>query len=256
MRFGEGRDEDGLDSGGERVRRGDRRRSIMSSADPGRMRLIELYRKRAKHYDLVSRLSPVPGYPQQALRVRAIRALGLRRGDTVVDVACGTGLNFPLIEKAIGPTGRIVGVDLTDAMLARAASRVSAGAWSNVDLVQADAAAFVFPAGVDAVLSTYALTQVPECAAVIAHASAALADAGRCVVLDLKIPERTPKWMLRLGVAAVGSAARLDEWSARRPWESIRAAVEQELVDPCWTELCFGTAFLAAGGAPVRAIDR
>lgn len=33
---------------------------------------------------------------------------------------CGTGLNFALIEQAIGPDGRIVGVDLTDAMLTQA----------------------------------------------------------------------------------------------------------------------------------------
>ena len=52
------------------------------------------------------------------------RALGLRPGDTVVDIACGTGLNFPLLEEAIGPDGRIVGVDLTDAMLAQAQRRI------------------------------------------------------------------------------------------------------------------------------------
>jgi ubiquinone/menaquinone biosynthesis C-methylase UbiE len=42
----------------------------------------------------------------------------------VVDIACGTGLNFPLIEEVIGPDGRIVGVDLTDAMLAQAQDRI------------------------------------------------------------------------------------------------------------------------------------
>jgi hypothetical protein len=33
----------------------------------------------------------------------------------------------------------------------------------------------------------------------------------------------------------------------RRPWEAIRAAMQEELCDLSWTELCFGTAFLAAG---------
>src|SRR6202045_466844 len=117
-------------------------------------RLIETYRKKAKHYDITSRLYPAPGYPQRIQRLRAVQALGLRKGDTVIDMACGTGLNFPLLQQAVGPGGRIVGVDLTDAMLARAQDRIEANSWSNVSLVQADAAGFDFPTEVDAILST------------------------------------------------------------------------------------------------------
>jgi ubiquinone/menaquinone biosynthesis C-methylase UbiE len=227
----------------------------VSQADRTRERLIETYRKKAKRYDLTSRLYPVPGYPQRGQRVRAVQALGLSAGDTVVEIACATGLNFPLIEGAIGPAGRIVGVDLTDAMLARAKHRVAANAWSNVRLVQADAAEFGFPAGVDAILSTYALTQVPGCARVIAHGAAALAAGGRFVVLDLKIPDNTPRWLSRLGAAVVPTSASLDEWIMRRPWETIRACMQEELGDPSWTELCFGTAFIAAGCGP-GTVDR
>src|ERR1700733_11606309 len=108
----------------------------MSHIDSTRERLIEIYRKKAKHYDVTSRLYPVPGYPQRSQRLRAVRELGLHTGDTVVDIACGTGLNFRLIEEMIGSGGRIVGVDLTDTMLARAEDRVEAHGWSNVSLVQ------------------------------------------------------------------------------------------------------------------------
>src|ERR1700691_5632438 len=86
----------------------------VSETDRTREHLIETYRKKAKHYDITSRLYPAPGYPQRAQRLRAVHALGLRAGDSVVDIACGTGLNFPLLEEVIGPDGRIVGVDLTD----------------------------------------------------------------------------------------------------------------------------------------------
>jgi ubiquinone/menaquinone biosynthesis C-methylase UbiE len=212
-------------------------------------RLIETYRKKAKHYDVTSRLYPVPGYPQRAQRLQAVRALGLRPGATVIDMACGTGLNFRLLEEVIGPGGRIVGVDLTDAMLARAQDRIKANGWSNVSLVQADAAGFDFPAGADAILSTYALTQVPECAEVIAHGAKALSPGGRWVVLDLKVPGNTPRWLAQLGIAMVRPFASIDEWTMRRPWEAIRGAVQQELADPSWTELFFGTAFLAAGSS-------
>lgn len=219
----------------------------MSQADRTRERLIEIYRRKAKHYDVTSRLYPAPGYPQRAQRLRAVQALGLRTDDTVVDIACGTGLNFSRIEEAIGPGGRIVGVDLTDAMIARAYDRVEANGWSNISLIQSDAAAFDFPAEVDAILSTYALTQVPECGQVIARGAGALSGGGRWVVLDLKIPDNTPGWLSRLGSATVRTSASLDEWIARRPWEKIRAAMQDALAEPSWTELCFGTAFLAAG---------
>ena len=219
----------------------------MSQADRTQERLIETYRKKAKRYDLTSRLYPVPGYPQRTQRLRAVRALGLRRGDTVVDMACGTGLNFPLLERVVGPGGRIVGVDLTDAMLARAQDRIETNGWRNVSLVQADAAGFDFPAEVNAILSTYAMTQVPECAEVIAHGAKALSGGGRWVVLDLKVPGSTPRWLTQFGTATVRPFAAIDEWIMRRPWEAIRAAMQEELADPSWTELFFGTAFLAAG---------
>jgi ubiquinone/menaquinone biosynthesis C-methylase UbiE len=224
----------------------------VSQIDGTREHLIETYRKKARHYDLTSRLYPAPGYPQRTQRLRAVQALGLRPGDTVIDMACGTGLNFPLLQQAVGPGGRIVGVDLTDAMLARAQDRIKANGWGNVSLVQADAAGFDFPAGADAILSTYALTQVPECAEVIAHGAAALAAGGRWAVLDLKVPGRTPGWLAQLGTATVRPFAAIDEWMMRRPWEAIRAAMQEELADFSWTELFFGTAFLAAGSSGVQ----
>ncbi len=217
----------------------------MSQIDRTREHLIEVYRKKAKHYDITSRFSPVPGYPERAQRLRAIQALDLRPGDRVVDVACGTGLNFPLIAEIIGPGGQIVGVDLTDAMLARAEDRIAANGWRNISLVQADAADFDFPTEADAILSTYALTQVPGCAEVIAHGAAALSRGGRWVVLDLKVPADVPRWLVGLGTAIVRPFASIDQWITRRPWEVIRAAMQEELSELSWTELSFGTAFLA-----------
>jgi ubiquinone/menaquinone biosynthesis C-methylase UbiE len=219
----------------------------VSRIDSTREHLIETYRRKARHYDVTSRLYPVPGYPQRAQRLRAARALELRPGDSVVDVACGTGLNFSLIEEAIGPGGRIIGVDLTDAMLAQAERRAGRSGWRNVSLVQADAADFDFPAGVDAILSTYALSHVPESGDVIAHGAAALAEGGRWVVLDLKAPDIAPRWLGQLGIAAVRPFASIEQWLARRPWEAVRAAMEETLADPSWTDLFYGTAFLAVG---------
>jgi demethylmenaquinone methyltransferase/2-methoxy-6-polyprenyl-1,4-benzoquinol methylase len=194
----------------------------------------------------------VPGYPQRAQRLQAVRALGLRPGATVVDVACGTGLNFSLLEQEIGPNGRIVGVDLTDAMLAQARQRIETNGWRNVSLVQADAAEFDFPTKVDAILSTYALSHVPDCGDVIAHGAAALSRGGHWVVLDLKAPDNVPRWLAQLGIAVGRRFGSIDEWARRRPWEAVHAAMQDELADLSWTELCFGTAFLAAGSRGSR----
>jgi demethylmenaquinone methyltransferase/2-methoxy-6-polyprenyl-1,4-benzoquinol methylase len=219
----------------------------VSQIDSTQEHLIATYRKKAKHYDITSRFYPVPGYPQRAQRLRAVQALGLGPGDNVVDVACGTGLNFSLIQQVIGPAGRIIGVDLTDAMLAQAQHRIKTNGWSNISLVQADAAEFDFPTEVDAILSTYALSHLPECGDVIADGAAALSRGGRWVVLDLKVPDNPPRWLAQLGIALARPFGSIDEWIVRRPWEAIRVAMQDRLADPSWTELFFGTAFLAAG---------
>ena len=66
-------------------------------------------------------------------------------------------------------------------------------------------------------------------------------------MLDLKVPDNTPGWLTQLGTATVRPFAWIDEWVMRRPWAAIRAAMQEELADLSWTELFFGTAFLAAG---------
>jgi ubiquinone/menaquinone biosynthesis C-methylase UbiE len=208
--------------------------------------LIETYSRSARHYDVTSQLL----YPfglQRVHRRRAAQALRLRPGDTVVEIACGTGLNFPLLERELGPEGRIVGVDLTGAMLDQAQQRVETNGWRNVSLVQADAAEFEFPAGVDAILATYAHALLPEPRRLIARGAEALSAGGRWVVLDLKVPDSTPRWLARLAIATVGRSTALEEWTVHRPWEAVRAAMHDTLADLSWTELFGGIAYLAAG---------
>jgi ubiquinone/menaquinone biosynthesis C-methylase UbiE len=128
----------------------------------GSVTLVSLHRKRAKWYDRDTLFLYLAGFRHWAYRKRAIQSLALNHGDTVVDLACGTGLNFFLLQQQAGPRGKITGVDLTDAMLDEAAGRVAAHGWSNVELVKLDVARYVFPASLDGILSTFALTLVPE----------------------------------------------------------------------------------------------
>jgi ubiquinone/menaquinone biosynthesis C-methylase UbiE len=75
----------------------------------------------------------------RAAQRRAVDRLELRPGQRVLDVAFGTGLNFAAAERAIGPSGRLVGVDLSAAMLGQARRRVERHGWRNVELVRSSA---------------------------------------------------------------------------------------------------------------------
>ncbi len=206
--------------------------------------LISLYRSRAKLYDFSARLYPFAGFRQDAYRKQAIKALRLHPGDTVVDVGCGTGLNFPWLQRAIGPTGRIVAVDLTDAMLDRAREQVAAQQWSNVELVQSDAAEFSFPQGVSGIISSFALTLVPGFDEVIRRGSAALLPGKRWVVLDFKLPNNRLAWLAplleRLLTRPFGGTL---DMAGRHPWESMQKYLNSVTV----SERFLGFAYIAAG---------
>ncbi len=214
----------------------------MASLDQGA--LVDVYRKRARHYDLYARLFPLVGFRQWDYRVKAVQALELHRGDTVVDIGCGTGLNFSLLERAIGLEGTLIGVDLTDAMLAQAQKRVKENGWSNVKLVQSDAAVFQFPRGVDGILSTYAITLVPEFDRVIRNGCQALKPGKRWAIADFKLPSGGPSFLspllVQLLVRPFGGTL---EMSSRHPWESIH----QYMRNTRMTEFYMGAVYVIVG---------
>jgi ubiquinone/menaquinone biosynthesis C-methylase UbiE len=207
--------------------------------------LQRLYRQRAPWYDYTANLYYLLGFREQAYRRRAVAALGLRPGANVVEVGCGTGLNFRMLEAAIGPGGRIIGVDQSEAMLARAGLRGRQARWENVELRHCDAAEFEFPRGIDAVLSTFAITLIPEFDQIIQRAAAALRPGGRLTILDLKKPEDQPEWLVRLGVLVSRPFGVTPDLAERHPWESVR----QHLRNVSLEDFYFGFAYLCAGEA-------
>jgi demethylmenaquinone methyltransferase/2-methoxy-6-polyprenyl-1,4-benzoquinol methylase len=204
--------------------------------------VVRLYRRRAPRYDLTSHLYWLIGYPVDRYRREAVHALGLHPGDTVVELGCGTGHNLPLLREAVGAEGRVVGVDLTDAMLARAGARVERAGWRNVELVHADAATFVWPARVDGVLSTYALPLVPALDDVVRRAAAALGPGKRMVVVDVTAPERWPRWMVGV-IAALVRPFGPAQYLYRRASDALRAHFANVEV----RERYLGTTYVAIG---------
>jgi demethylmenaquinone methyltransferase/2-methoxy-6-polyprenyl-1,4-benzoquinol methylase len=189
--------------------------------------IARTYARRAKRYDRTTRVYDWVGAPLEKWRRKAIPELRLCPGDTVVDIGCGTGLNIPLLEQAVGPEGSVVGVDLTEAMLDQARQRVARHGWQNVTLIQGRAEAFEFPGNIDAVFSSYALTLMPEYDAVVRRGAEALRPGGRWVVLDFKL---SGSWLDRLAPALAWFLVRpyagtVEMARQRQPWKSMERYV-------------------------------
>lgn len=125
-------------------------------------------------------------------------------------------LNFPLLHEAVGPTGRIVGVDLTDAMLQHAQARVTKAGWTNVELVQRDLADYEF---------------------------------GRPSPFSIsKRPPAWPEWLVRFGAWLNSPYGVSVELADRHPWE----AVKRYLREVEFSEYYFDALYLSVGERSAR----
>jgi len=65
--------------------------------------------------------------------------LELKPGDRVLDVGCGPGGCFPYLVRAVGPSGLVVGVDISSEVTINARKRIEKNGWSNVQVIESDA---------------------------------------------------------------------------------------------------------------------
>lgn len=118
-------------------------------------------------------------------RRQAVQQLRLRPDSRVLEVGCGTGLNFRHILEYLDPArGWLVGVDFSPHMLVRARRRVAAQKWSHVELREGDATRLRLDEPFDAVLFAYSLSMIPDWRAALETARDHLREGGRIVVLD------------------------------------------------------------------------
>lgn len=216
--------------------------TVLNSAE-----VIRLYRKRAGNYNFTANLYYLIGYREYAYRKKAVNAMALQQGDTVVDIGCGTGLNFPLLQHVVGEKGKIIGVDLTDAMLKRARQRIKKEGWTNVELVQADAATFQFTEQVDGIISTFALSMMPDLNKIVENGASSLSPGSRWVVLDLKMPAN---WLSRLWpiyVFITRPFGVTNDYVKQRSWETISDAFHQYLHNTFKLELYGGFSYIIVG---------
>ena len=86
------------------------------------------------------------------LRSVAVARLQLKTGASVVDAGCGVGSSFSYLLKAVGPSGRVVGVEIDPFLADKAQALVRRNGWSNVQVIQADAQSVTLPQSFDGML--------------------------------------------------------------------------------------------------------
>lgn len=124
-------------------------------------------------------------------------ALGLQPGDHVLDLACGTGLNFTHLRTWVGEQGRVVGVDLSPGMLAVARQLIVTHGWHNVKVREADAAQLPFPdESFHKAICSFALNIIPDYRQAIQEVWRVLVPGGRFVTLEMRSGLHAfPRWL-------------------------------------------------------------
>src|SRR5438874_8162923 len=137
--------------------------------------VARVYENIAWAYDLIFGPALHPG------RVNAIRRMGIRPGDRVLEVGVGTGIN-----AALYPTDcSVTGIDLSSSMLEKARGRVARKGVRNVRLLQMDAANLKFADDTfDIVYAPYVISVVPDPVAVASEMRRVCRPGGRIVILN------------------------------------------------------------------------
>ncbi|MBI5277120.1 MAG: methyltransferase domain-containing protein [Burkholderiales bacterium] len=189
---------------------------------PDRSVSLEQYRLRARIYDTeLAAFEPI--------RTAAVDKLDLQPGQWVLDVGCGTGLSFGLLEDGVGPRGRITGIDQCPEMLAQARERVKEHHWRNVELVEKPAASAVVKGRADAVLFHFThdiLRDAGGIGRIVAH----LKPGARVAAAGL---QWAPPWMLPTNafvlLAAMHSVTSFEGLSS--PWDLLAVHLDGLHVD-------------------------
>lgn len=189
---------------------------------PDRAAALAQYRRRAGIYDLELALF-------EPVRRRAVSWLSPSPGATVLDVGCGTGLSFELLQSAIGPRGHIVGIEQSPEMIAQARQRVALHGWRNVTLLCSPVESARIRVKADAALLhfTHDILQRDDALAnVVGHLRP-----GACMVASgLKW---APRWAMAINLFVWPAAARSVTSFAglHKPWAKLAALIGEPEVE-------------------------
>jgi len=113
-----------------------------------------------------------------AITRRFFQAAGIGPGMKVLDLGSGAGDVALLAAELVGPSGRVVGVDMNTQILETARARVQAAGWTNVTFMSGDVREMALDSDFDAVVGRWVLMYVPEPAKLIRHLTTRLKPGG------------------------------------------------------------------------------
>lgn len=141
-----------------------------------------------KKYDSMNSL--ISFNRHKAWRRKADETVGAREGEQILDVCCGTGDWTLSLAKAVGTTGKVVGLDFSDNMLKVARAKLDVTPLKNVALVNGDAMNIPFSeASFDRVTIGFGLRNVPDYLTVLKEMFRVLKPGGRIVCLETSQPK-------------------------------------------------------------------
>jgi len=153
----------------------------------------------------------------------------LRPGETVLDLGSGAGFDCFLAARQVGPAGRVIGVDMTHEMLARARANAARTGVANVEFRLGEIEHLpVADATADVVISNCVINLVPDKAQVFREAFRALKPGGRVAISDVVNTAALPAELQGdpdlLCKCALGAApvARIEAWLAAAGFVDIR----------------------------------
>jgi len=154
------------------------------------LRVLQTHQQRRAFYDKISRVYDLLAEHSEApMRARGLELLAASAGESVIEVGCGTGHCVASLARAVGPTGMVMGVDLSGGMLAQASAHLSReGLRDRAFLVCADGGMLPLADGsVDAVFTSFTLElfDTPEIPRVLAEWRRVLHPGGRVVVVGM-----------------------------------------------------------------------
>jgi len=142
---------------------------------------------------------------------------GVKEGDTVLDLGSGAGFDLILAAKIVGPNGRVIGVDMTEAMVEKARENIKAEGLTNVDVRYGLIENLpVESASVDWVISNCVINLSPEKERVFSEIHRVLKPGGQMLVSDI-VAKNLPDWLRQndqIYSACVGGAISEEDYLA------------------------------------------